>query len=106
MPSTEQWFTKRFCRIISNEVHIPPYLQEILLPHTLMRKPTIIREVPTEVTTIQNLYQQQLPSLLIHRQNHLHIRHAEHLLHDIHDTLGKLSQSQLLQFLLHHINSS
>ena len=49
MPSTEQWFTKRFCRIISNEVHIPPYLQEILLPHTLMRKPSILRKVPTEV---------------------------------------------------------
>ena len=28
VPSTEQWFTKRFSRIISNEVHIPPYVDD------------------------------------------------------------------------------
>ena len=58
VPSTEQRFTKRLGRIISNEVHIPPYFQEMLLPQTLMRKPSILGKVPTEVTTIQNLCQQ------------------------------------------------
>ena len=75
VPSTEQWFTKRFSRIISNEVHIPPYLQEILLPHTLMRKPSILCKVPTEVTTIQNLCQQQPPTLLINWHYHLIRKH-------------------------------
>ena len=70
VPSTEQWFTKRFSRKISNEVHISPYFQEILLPHTLMRKPSILRKMPTEVTTIQNLCQQQPPTLLIPRRSH------------------------------------
>lgn len=65
-------------------MHIPPYLQEILLPHTLMRKPTILGKVLAEVTTIQNLCQQQPPTLLIHRQNHLILRQSKHLMKHTH----------------------
>ena len=106
MPSTEQWFTKRLCRIISYEMHIPPYLQEILLPHTLMRKPSILRKVPTEVTTIQNLCQQQPPTLLIHWHYHLILRQSKHLMKHKHHRPCKLPQSQILQFSLHHIQCS
>ena len=106
MPSTEQRFTKRLCRIISYEVHISPYLQEILLPHTLMRKPSILRKVPTEVTTIQNLCQQQPPTLLIHWYNHLILSQSKHLMQHIHHCPCKLPQSQIFKFSLHHIQSS
>ena len=86
-------------------MHISPNLQEILFPHTLMRKPSILRKVPTEVTTIQNLCQQQLPTLLIHWHNHLILRQSKHLLQHIHHRPSKLPQSQILQFSLHHIQS-
>ena len=87
-------------------MHIPPYLQEILLPHTLMRKPTILREMPTEVTTIQNLCQQQPPTLLIHWHYHLILRQSKHLLQNIHHRPCKLPQFQIYKFSLHHIQSS
>ena len=80
MPSSEDWLTQSLGRIKSYEMHISPNLQEILLPHTLMRKPSILRKVPTEVTTIQNLCQQQLPSLFIHRSYHLILRQSKHLM--------------------------
>ena len=106
VPSTEQWFTKRFSRIISSEVHIPPYLQEILLPHTLMRKPSILCKVPTEVTTIQNLCQQQPPTLLIYWHYHLILSQSKHLMKHKHYRPCELPQSQILQFSLYHIQSS
>ena len=87
-------------------MHISPNLQEILLPHTLMRKPSILRKVPTEVTTIQNLCQQQPPTLLIHWHNQLILRQSKHLLQNIHHRPCELPQSQILQFSLHHIQSS
>ena len=86
-------------------MHISPNLQEILFPHTLMRKPSILRKVPTEVTTIQNLCQQQLPTLLIHWHNHLILSQSKHLMKHIHHRPSKLPQSQILQFSLHHIQS-
>ena len=52
-------------------MHIPPYLQEVLLPHALMRKPTILGKMLSEVAAIQYLCQQQLSSLFIHRSYHL-----------------------------------
>ena len=55
-------------------MHISPNLQEILLPHTLMRKPAILGEVLSEVATIQYLCQQQLSSLFIHWSYHLLLR--------------------------------
>ena len=106
MPCSEDWLTKSFCRIISHKMHIPPNLQEILLPHTLMRKPSILRKVPTEVTTIQNLCQQQPPTLLIHWHNHLILSQSKHLMKHKHHRPSKLPQSQILQFSLHHIQSS
>ena len=87
-------------------MHISPYFQEILLPHTLMRKPTILREMPTEVTTIQNLCQQQPPSLLIHRHNHFILRQSKHLMKHKHYRPCELPQSKIFQFSLHHIQSS
>ena len=102
VPCSEDWLTQSLCRIISNEVHISPYLQEILLPHTLMRKSTILREMPTEVTTIQDLCQQQPPTLLIHWHNHLILRQSKHLLQNIHHRPCKLPQSKIFQFSLHH----
>lgn len=84
MPSSEDWLTQSLGRIKSYEMHISPNLQEILLPHTLMRKPSIPRKVPTEVTTIQNLCQQQPPTLLIHWHYHLILRQSKHLLQNIH----------------------
>lgn len=65
-------------------MHISPNLQEILLPHTLMRKPSILRKVPTEVTTIQNLCQQQPPTLLIRWHYHLILRQSKHLMKHTH----------------------
>ena len=106
VPSPEDRLTKSLCRIEPNEMHIPPYFQEILLPHTLMRKPTILSKVPTKVTPIKNLRQQQLPSLPINRRNHPLLRHPQHLLHHIHHRPRKLPQSQKLQLPLHHIQSS
>lgn len=83
MPSSEDWLTQSLGRIKSYEMHISPNLQKILLPHTLMRKPSIPRKVPTEVTTIQNLCQQQSPTLLIHWHYHLILRQSKLLLQNI-----------------------
>ena len=71
MPCPEDRLTQSLSRIISHEVHIPPYLQEILLSHSLLCKMPVLGEVPSEVATIQYLCQQQLSSLLIHRSYHL-----------------------------------
>ena len=60
----------------------------------------------SEVPGLQHLIQHKPPILLIRRNDKPRGRHAEYLLHDIHDTPGKLPQSQLPQFLPHHINSS
>ena len=106
VPSSEDRLAQCLCRIISHKMHISPYFQEILLPHTLMRKPSILRKVPTEVTTIQDLCQQQLSSLFIHRHYHLLLRQSKHLLQNIHHRPCKLPQSQIYKFSLHHIQSS
>ena len=106
VPCSEDRLAQRLCRIISHKVHISPYLQEILLPHTLMSKPTILGKMLSEVATIQYLSQQQLSSLFIHRSNHLLLRQSQHLLQNIHHRPCKLPQSQILQFSLHHIQSS
>lgn len=60
----------------------------------------------SEVPSFQHLIQHKLTILLIRRNDKARGRHAEHLLHDIHDTPCKLPQPQLLQFLLHPIDSS
>ena len=70
MPSSEDWLTQCLGRIISYEMHISPYLQEILLSHSLLCEMPILGEVPSEVAAIQYLCQQQLSSLLIHRSYH------------------------------------
>ena len=71
-------------------MHIPPYLQEILLPHTLMRKPAIFGEVTSEVATIQYLCQQQRSSLFIHRSYHLLLSQSKHLMKHKHHRPRKL----------------
>ena len=71
VPSSEDRLTQSLSRIEPNEVHIPPYLQEILLSHSLLCEMPIHGEVPSEVATIQYLCQQQLSSLFIHRSYHL-----------------------------------
>ena len=73
MPCPEDRLTQSLSRIISHEVHISPYLQEILLSHSLLCEMPILGEVPYEVATIQYLCQQQLSSLFIHRSYHLPI---------------------------------
>ena len=84
-------------------MHIPPYLQEILLHHSLLCKMPILSEVPTEVTAIHYLGQQQLPSLLIHRSNHLLLLLSQYLMQHIHHRPRKLPQSKMLQFSLQSI---
>ena len=46
--------------------------------------------MPSEVPGFQHFIQYKLTILLIRRNNKARGRHAEHLLHDIHDTPGKL----------------
>lgn len=74
VPSSEDWFTQSLGRIISHEMHISPYFQEVFLCHSLLCKMTVLGEVLSEVATIQYLCQQQLSSLFIHRSNHLLLR--------------------------------
>ena len=45
MPSSEDWLTQSLSRIISHEVHIPPYLQEVFLCHSLLCEMPILGEV-------------------------------------------------------------
>ena len=71
MPCPEDRLTQSLSRKISHEVHISPYLQEVFLCHSLLREMSVLGEVPSEVTTIQYLCQQQLSSLFIHRNYHL-----------------------------------
>ena len=71
VPCPEDRLTQSLSRKISHEVHIPPYLQEIFLCHSLLCEMPILGEVPSEVATIQYLCQQQLSSLFIHRSYHL-----------------------------------
>ncbi len=61
--------------------------------------------MPSEIPGFQHFIQHKLTILLIRRNNKARGRHAEYLLYDIHNTPGKLPQSQLLQFLLHPIDS-
>ena len=70
VPRSEDRLTQSLGRIIPHEVHIPPYLQEILLRHPLLREVPILGKVLPEVTTVENLAQQQPPPLLVHRSNH------------------------------------
>ncbi len=55
MPCSEHWFTQRLGRIISHDVHISPYLQEVFLCHALLCEMPILGEVLSEVATIQYL---------------------------------------------------
>ena len=103
MPSSEHWLTQCLGRIIPHEVHIPPYLQEILLRHPLLSEMPILRKMLAEVAAIQYLGKQQPPSLLIHRHNHLLLRQSQHLMQHIHHRPSKLPQSKIFQFSLQNL---
>ena len=62
--------------------------------------------MPSKVPCLQHLIQHKLTILHIRRNNKPRGRHAEHLLHNIHNSPCKLPQFQLLQLLLQPIDSS
>ena len=55
VPSSKDRLTQSLSRIISHEVHISPYLQEVFLCHSLLCEMPILGEVLSEVATIQYL---------------------------------------------------
>ena len=103
MPCSEDRFTQSLSRIISHEPYIPIHPLKIM-PQLRSSKP-IPGIMLSEVPDFQYLIQHKFTILLIRRNNKARGRHAEHLLHDIHNGTGKLPQSQLPQFLLHHTHA-
>lgn len=63
MPSSEDWLTQCLGRIISHEVHIPPYLQEVLLSHSSLREIPILGKMLTKLLIPSN-YNEQIMILL------------------------------------------
>ena len=55
MPSSEHRLTQCLGRVVPHEVHIPPYLQAILLRHSLLREMPILGKVLAKVASIQYL---------------------------------------------------
>ena len=100
VPCPEDRLTHSLSRKIPHESYIPIHPLEIM-PQLWFPKP-IPFIMLSEVPGFQYLVQHKLTILLIRRNDKPRGRHAEHLLHDIHDSPSKLPQSQLLQFLLHH----
>ena len=53
VPCPEDGLTQSLSRIIYHEVHISPYLQEVLLSHSLLCEMPILGEVLSEIAPIQ-----------------------------------------------------
>ena len=106
VPSSEDWLTQCLGRIISHEMHISPYLQEIFLCHSLLCEMPILGKVLSKVAAIQYLCQQQLSSSLIHWNYHLLLRQSQCLMQYIHHRTCKIPQSKMLQFSLQSITNN
>ena len=95
VPYPKEWFTQSLSRKIPHEPHIPIHPLKIM-PQLRSSKP-IPFIMLSEVPGFQHFIQHKLTILLIRRNNKLRGRHAEHLLHDIHDSPSKLPYSNMLQ---------